>query len=76
MFADTLLVFDHLAHTIKVVSHVFLDGDVEASYREAVAKIELMVDRLTTPLEFPRSLRVDPSAAGQPVESSFTQVGI
>ncbi len=73
MFNDTLLVFDHLAHTIKVVSHVFLDGDVEAAYREAVAKIELMVDRLTTPLEFPRSLKVDPSAAGRPVESSFTQ---
>ena len=73
MFADTLLVFDHLAHTIKVVSHVFLDGDVEASYRDAVAKIERMVDRLTTPLEFPRSQRIDPSAAGRPVESSFTQ---
>ncbi len=74
MFTDTLLVFDHLAHTIKVVSHVFLEGDVEAAYREAVAKIELMVDRLTTPLEFPRSLKVDPSSAGRPVESSFTQV--
>ena len=73
MFTDTLLVFDHLAHTIKVVSHVFLDGDVEGAYRDAVAKIERMVDRLTTALEFPRSLKVDPSTAGQPVESSFTQ---
>ena len=66
MFNDTLLVFDHLAHTIKVVSHVFLEGDVEAAYKEAVAKIERMVDRLTTPLEFPRSLKVDPAAAGRP----------
>ena len=73
MFNDTLLVFDHLAHTIKVVSHVFLQEDVEAAYKEAVAKIERMVDRLTTPLEFPRSLKVDPAAAGRPVESSFTQ---
>ena len=31
MFNDTLLVFDHLRHTIKVVSHIHLDGDPEAS---------------------------------------------
>ena len=29
LFTDTLLVFDHLMHKIKVVSHVHLDGDVE-----------------------------------------------
>ena len=46
---------------------------MEAAYKEAVAKIERMVDRLTTPLEFLRSLKVDPAAAGRPVESSFTQ---
>ena len=28
MFADTLLVFDHVRHDIKVVSHVRLEGDV------------------------------------------------
>ena len=35
MFADTLLVFDHLRHDIKVVSHVRLDGDIDQAYREA-----------------------------------------
>ena len=29
MFVDTLLVFDHLKHAIKVVAHCRLDGDVE-----------------------------------------------
>ena len=29
MMADTLLVFDHLMHKIKVVSHVCLDDDIE-----------------------------------------------
>ena len=33
MFADTMLVFDHLQHDIKVVSHVRLDGDVEVGIR-------------------------------------------
>ncbi|MBF8266875.1 MAG: anthranilate synthase component, partial [Dehalococcoidia bacterium] len=41
LFVDTLLVFDHVRHKIKVVSHVHLDGgDVEESYREAVGRIE------------------------------------
>ena len=34
MFADTLVVFDHLMHTMKVVAHVRLEGDVEAAYRQ------------------------------------------
>ncbi|MGH2584205.1 MAG: anthranilate synthase component I [Dehalococcoidia bacterium] len=50
MFADTLLVFDHLKHVIKVVSYVRLDGDVESSYRQAMWKIEELVDRLSRPL--------------------------
>ncbi|MPZ97751.1 MAG: anthranilate synthase component I [Dehalococcoidia bacterium] len=50
MFTDTLLVFDHLMHTIKVVSHVRLDGDVEASYQQARWKIDQLVERLETPL--------------------------
>jgi anthranilate synthase component I len=48
MLVDGLLVFDHLARTIKVVSHVRLDGagDLDARYREAAAKIESLVARL------------------------------
>ena len=50
LFCDTLLVFDHLQHNIKVVAHVRLDGDVEASYRQATWKIEELVGRLAQPL--------------------------
>ena len=50
MFTDTLLVFDHLRHDIKVVSHVRLDGgDIAEAYDAATAKIERMVDRLSRP---------------------------
>jgi anthranilate synthase component 1 len=35
MFVDTVLIFDHVTHKIKVMSHVHLDGDTEKSYREA-----------------------------------------
>ncbi len=50
MLADTLLIFDHLTHVIKVVSHARLDGDIEAHYREATRKIDRLVARLNKPL--------------------------
>ncbi|MCH8950185.1 MAG: anthranilate synthase component I [Chloroflexi bacterium] len=50
LFTDTLLVFDHLQHVIKVVSHVRLDGDIDAAYRQAVWRIEELVGRLAKPL--------------------------
>ena len=55
LFTDTLLVFDHLMHKIKVVSHVHLDGNVEESYTRAVDKIEDLVQRLEQPVQSPRN---------------------
>jgi anthranilate synthase component I len=50
LFVDTMLVFDHVQHKIKVVSHARIDGDIEASYRQATWKIEELVARLAQPL--------------------------
>ena len=50
MLADTLLVFDHLTHKIKVVSHAHLDGDVEVAYGKATDKIDNLVERLRQPV--------------------------
>jgi anthranilate synthase component 1 len=50
LFTDTLLVFDHLKHVIKVVTHLRLDGDIDAAYRQAVWRIEELVGRLARPL--------------------------
>ncbi|UCB43422.1 MAG: anthranilate synthase component I [Dehalococcoidales bacterium] len=55
LFTDTMLVFDHLMHKIKVVSHVHLDGNVEEAYAQAVEKIESLVQRLRQPLQPPRN---------------------
>ncbi len=46
MLADTLLIFDHLTHVIKVVSHVQLDGDIESEYNKAIKKIDNLAERL------------------------------
>jgi anthranilate synthase component I len=50
MFVDSLLVFDHVKHVIKVVAHCRLDGDVEASYRAACWRIDELAKRLNNAL--------------------------
>jgi len=50
MFVTTMLVFDHLRHTIKVVTHCRLDGDIDAAYRQATWRIDEVVERLAQPL--------------------------
>ncbi|MEA1958285.1 MAG: anthranilate synthase component I [Chloroflexota bacterium] len=63
MFADTVLVFDHLSHKIKVVSHARLDnGDVEKAYKEATERIDALVAKLNRPL------RIDMNGATGPRE--------
>jgi anthranilate synthase component I len=67
LFTDTLLVFDHVTHKIKVLSHVRLDGDIEKSYREAAAKIDELVKRLDQPLETGQQTRtVNPAVENTP----------
>ena len=73
MFTDTMLVFDHLRHNIKVVSHMRLDGDMEGAYREAVQRIDWLVERLSQPLEPPGRTTTKPSGASPEVSSNFTQ---
>ena len=70
MFTDTLLVFDHVLHTIKVVSHARLDGDVDRAYDEAVAKIERLVERLDAPLATLPYTPLD-GPTGRPIESNW-----
>jgi anthranilate synthase component 1 len=71
-FVDTLLVFDHLRHDIKVVSHVRLDGDVDRAYEAATGKIDDLVQRLSQPLELPPGPQGEASGAGE-VNSNFSQ---
>lgn len=71
MLADTLLVFDHLTHKIKIVSHVHLDDDVDTAYRQATHKIDRLVHRLRQPVPSESSPAI-PSPQS-PVSSNLSQ---
>ena len=56
LLTDTLLIFDHVSQKIKVVANVKLEGvDAEAAYREAIAKIEALVEKLQGEVPAPAS---------------------
>lgn len=47
MITDTLLIFDNVRHTIKVLSNAHIDeNDPDRCYREATDKIDALIDRL------------------------------
>ncbi|HET9475985.1 MAG TPA: anthranilate synthase component I, partial [Dehalococcoidia bacterium] len=70
MFVDTLLVFDHLKHVIKVVSHCRLDGDVEQSYRQACWRIDELVTRLGQSLPAAPYRMIAPEFNGETARSN------
>ena len=46
MLSTTYLVFDHLRHKIKVVSHAHLRGDTKRAYEDAIGRIDDVIRRL------------------------------
>jgi anthranilate synthase component 1 len=53
MLTDALVVFDHLKHTVTVVANVYVDGDLDASYKQAVDTIAEVRWRLGGPVPHP-----------------------
>jgi anthranilate synthase component 1 len=53
MLTDTLVVFDHLKHTVTVLANVYADEDLEESYRLATDTIEEVRWRLAGPVPRP-----------------------
>ena len=54
MLNETLLIFDHVMHKIKILSLVSLQGDIAENYRRATQKIESLALRLKQPLDTSR----------------------
>jgi anthranilate synthase component 1 len=63
-FTETMLVFDHLRRSLRIVAHVRLDDDLEANYERAVETIERI-----------RGLLREGMASGQAVGVRETRAG-
>ena len=75
MIAETILIFDHVNHQIKVVANAHIDGDVDAAYADALAKIEALVEKLTTASEthLRRNSDEHPEQSDKIPQSNFTK---
>ena len=71
MMATTYLVFDHVRHKIKVVSHAYLDGDPKRAYEDATARIDDVIRRLNTQPRLPEPNLDQPTGAD--VEFNMTR---
>jgi len=74
MLTDTMLIFDHVDHKIKVVSNVHVTADPAAAYDRAIAKIDNIVNYLKRPMPGNESAR-DPKKKIRPgvIRSNFTK---
>ena len=80
MIAETLLIFDHVNHQIKVVANAHIDGDVDGAYTDALVKIDALVEKLTATSEpHLRSKHSDPQEGYDEIlsdpQSNFTKSG-
>lgn len=70
LFADQLVVFDHVRHRLLVITNARLEGDLTTAYAEAVSRVDAMVNRLRQPLASPSTPTL---GDGVDWESNFTQ---
>lgn len=53
-FTETVLVFDHVKHRARIVTHLHLDApDLEAEYRRGIVILQDIQDRLRQPMRLP-----------------------
>jgi anthranilate synthase component I len=72
MITDTILIFDHVNNTLKIVSNVHTGDDPIAAYDEGRVKIAKLKERLQAPLQVPKLAKSAPAAAELP-ESNFSK---
>lgn len=53
VLADTVVIFDHVRHTMRIVANAVVDGDGGAAYRGAVEQVEQIYERLRAPVVVP-----------------------
>jgi anthranilate synthase component 1 len=80
LFSDVVTVFDHLAHSVRVVTHAAAGDDPDAAWAAAAARIEAEIARLRAPLAGvepdPGEPPTEPAVASAPeAERAFARAG-
>jgi len=75
MLTDSLLIFDHVDHKIKIVSNVHITGDAGAAYDRAVKKIDTIAGHLKGPLPKGGKRAVRRKCPPVSIKSNFTKKG-
>ncbi len=71
MLTDTILIFDHLKHKIKVVVNVKIDEDVDVLYQKATEKINKIIEKLGTLL--PTKALSEPKNEPEHIEANMSK---
>jgi anthranilate synthase component 1 len=72
-FTETVLVFDHLKHRVRIVTHLHLDTlDLQAEYRRVLAIIEDIQQRLQQTPHLPEEPATKSDSVGLRVKSNRT----
>jgi len=73
MLTDTILIFDHVDHKIKVVSNAHVKGSASQAYEEAVRKINKIASRLKSRALMNRGRKTGAFAGKLKLKSNFTK---
>lgn len=71
VLADTILIFDHVDHKIKVVNNVHVKGNPAAAYDLAIKKIDAVIKKIKTSAVKPPKPRA--KVEKRVIESNFTE---
>jgi anthranilate synthase component 1 len=52
---DTVMIFDHLRHRIRLVANAHVEGEADAAFDRACAQVDDMAEMLTRPIPGPKS---------------------
>lgn len=72
LFTDTIVVFDHLKHRIKVVANVHTAGEAEEEYEKGAQKINKIVDLLKRTISY-EPVGINGARMDRAVESNLSR---
>lgn len=74
LITDTMIIFDNVRHTLKIVACALTEGyaDMESAYREAIGRIDRLVSLLEAPFAPPHAEARRESGGGVELKANMT----